>query len=141
MILTDLTEEALDAAASGLGDHPVTMMNLLWFRSEVAYAGDIAHAQPDPCSALYKGYAVAFMEIAQELGVEGIEAVYVGHRAAGLVATQEEDWDDLVIVRYRNFADFRKIVESGQYARRAKPHHRAAIANWRLIATKTDIQP
>ena len=141
MILNDLTEEALDAAAPALGDRPVTMVNLLWFRSEVAYAGDVAHAQPDPRSALYKGYAVAFMEIAQELGLEGVEAVYIGHRSVGLVATPEEDWDDLVIVRYRSFADFRKIVESEQYARRAKPHHRAAIANWRLTATTTDSQP
>ena len=141
MILTELTEEALDAAALRLGNHPVTMMNLLWFRSQVAYAGDFEHAQPDPSSALYKGYAAAFMEIAQELGVSGVEAVYVGHRAVGLVATPEEDWDDLVIVRYRSFTDFRKIVESEQYARRARPHHRAAVANWRLIATTSDIQP
>ena len=61
--------------------------------------------------------------------------MYVSHRGAGLAAAPEDDWDDLVIVHYRSFADFRKIVESEPYARRAKPHHCAAIANWRLIAT------
>ena len=75
------------------------------------------------------------MEVAHELRVEGVEAVYVGHRIAKLVAAPDEDWDDVVIVRYRSFADFRKIVESEQYAQRAKPHHRAAIADWRLTAT------
>ena len=135
MILNELTPGALDAAAPALGTGPVTMANLIWLRSEVVYQGDVAHPQPDPRSALYKGYAAAFIEIAQELGVEGVEAAFIGHRAAGLVATTEDDWDDLVIVRYRSFADFRKIVESAQYAQRAKPHHRAAVANWRLIAT------
>ena len=135
MSLNDLTKPALDAAAPSLGGAPVTMVNQLWFRDAVAYDGQLKNAQPDPRSALYNGYAVAFMEIAQELGVEGVEAVYIGHRAAGLVATSDDDWDDLVIVRYRCFADFRKIVESEQYAKRAKPHHRAAVANWRLNIT------
>ena len=69
------------------------------------------------------------------MGVEGVVAVYIGHRGAGLVASTDDDWDDVVIVRYRSFSDFRKIVESGPYAERVRPHHRAAVANWRLIAT------
>ena len=134
MTLHDLTKAELDSAAPELGDGPVTMVNQLWFRSEVAYSDDAPTRHSDPRSALYNGYAVAFVEIAQELGVLGVEAVFVGQRKAGLVATPEDNWDDLVIVRYGSFADFRKIVESEQYARRAKPHHRAAIANWRLTA-------
>ncbi len=134
MVLHELTEAELDIAAPGLGEGPVVMVNQLWFRSEVAYSESAPSMQPDPRSALYNGYAVAFVEIARELGVEGVEAVFVGPRKAGLVATPEDNWDDLVIVRYRSFSDFRKIVESEQYARRAKPHHRAAIANWRLTA-------
>ncbi len=135
MILYDLTEEALDAAAPVLGTGPVTMVNLIWFRSEVAYVGEVSDPQPDPRSALYKGYVSAFGAVAEKLGVSEIEPVFVGHRAAGLVAAPEDDWDDIVIVRYRSFADFRKIVESHEYARRAKPHHRAAVANWRITAT------
>ncbi len=134
MTLYELTTAALDAAAPSLGDGPVTMVNQLWFRPQVAYETDFLQPQPDPRSALYQGYAAAFMEIAQELGVEGVEPVFIGRRAAGLVATTEDNWDDLVIVRYRNFADFRRIVESEQYARRAKPHHRAAVENWRITA-------
>ena len=134
MTLHEFKKTDLDSAAVELGEGPVTMVNQLWFRSEVAYSDEVPSMQPDPPSALYNGYAVAFIEIAQELGVEGVEAVFVGHRKAGLVATPEDDWDDLVIVRYGSFADFRRIVESEQYARRAKPHHRAAIANWRLTA-------
>ena len=137
MVLNELTKEALDAAAPVLGAGPITMVNLLWFRADVAYSGDVARVQPDPHSALYNGYAVAFVEVAQELRVEGVEVVFIGHRAAGLVAAPDDDWDDIVVVRYRSFADFRTIVESAEYARRARPHHRAAVANWRLIATTT----
>jgi hypothetical protein len=135
MILYDLTRAALDAAAEALGPRPVTMVNLLWFRPEVAYAAEVADPQPDPCSALYKGYGPAVARVSQALGVEGVQRVFVGHRACGLVAGPQDDWDDIVIVRYRRFADFRTIVESEPYARLAKPHHRAAILNWRISAT------
>jgi len=77
----------------------------------------------------------AFARVSQALGVEGVQRVFVGHRACGLVAGPQDDWDDIVIVRYRRFADFRTIVESEPYARLAKPHHRAAILNWRISAT------
>ena len=135
MILYDLTTDALDAAAPALASGPVTMVNLLWFRPEVSYADDVADPQPDSRSALYNGYVPAFGAVSEELGIKGVEAVFVGHRAASLVAAPGDDWDDIVVVRYRSFADFRTIVESDQYARRAKPHHRAAVANWRITAT------
>ncbi len=135
MILCDLTKAALDAAAPALALGPVTMVNLLWFRPSVAYADEVPDPHPDARSALYDGYVPAFAEVSEELGVTGIEPVFVGRNAAGLVAAPEDNWDDIVIVRYRSFADFRKIVESDQYLRRAKPHHRAALANWRITAT------
>ena len=135
MVLNEITRAALDAAAPALGSGPVTMVNLLCFRSEVVYTDAFARAQPDPRSALYNGYAVAFVEIAQELGVEGVEAVFIGHRAAPLVTAADDDWGDIVIVRYRSFADFRRIIESQQYAQRARPHHSAAVAKWRLTVT------
>ena len=39
-----------------------------------------------------------------------------------------------MVVRYCSFADFRLIVESEPYAPFAKPHHCAAIMNWRITA-------
>ena len=135
MILYDLTKASLDAAAEALGTGPVTMVNLLWFRPEVAYTAEVADPQPDPRSALYHGYGPAFVRVSAALGVEGVERAFVGHRACGLVAAPQDDWDDIVVVRYRSFRDFRLIVESELYAHLAKPHHRAAILNWRSTAT------
>ena len=135
MILYDLTKSAIDAAAAALPFGSVVMVNHLWFRQAVAYTEDVADRQPDPRSALYLGYASAFAKVAAELGVTGVSRIFVGHRAADLVAGPEDDWDDVVIVRYRSFCDFRTIVESEQYAVRAKPHHRAAVASWRIAVT------
>ena len=134
MILYDLTTESLDAAAGAIGDGAVTMVNLLWFRSEATYNVDVTNPQSTPQSALFEGYVPNFSRIADELGITGIEPVLLGHRAAGLVASPGDDWDQIIAVRYRSFSDFRKIVESEAYLKTAKPHHRAAVMNWRIIA-------
>ena len=127
----------MDAAAPAIGDGPVTMVNLLWFRDALAYDTEFADAKSDVRSAYYEGYAGAFVGVAQELGVEGVEVVFVGSRKEGLVAGTDDDWDDIVIVRYQSFADFRRIIESEQYLSKASPHRVASIANWRLVATGT----
>lgn len=137
MILNELTTATMDAAAPAIGDGPVTMVNLLWFRDALAYDTESDGAKSDVRSAYYEGYAGAFVEVARELGVEGVEVVFVGSRKDGLVAGTGDNWDDIVIVRYRSFADFRRIVESEQYLSKANPHRIASIANWRLVATGT----
>lgn len=136
MRLNDLTPASLDAAAPALDDDAVTMVNLLWFNDEATYPSGFEGAKPDARSAYYQGYADAFNAIAADLGVSGVELVLRAGRIAGLVAEPDEDWDDMVAVRYRSLADFRRIVESDSYKRLADPHRRAAIANWRLIATR-----
>ena len=136
MLLNHLATAAMDAAAPAIGDGPVTMVNLLWFRDAPGYEPGFAAAKLDVRSAYYEGYAGAFVAVAKELGVEGVEIVLVGSRKEGLVAGPDDDWDDIVILRYPSFADFRRIVESDQYLRQADPHRVAAVANWRLIATR-----
>lgn len=136
MDLGNLSTSALDAAEATLGNGPVTMVNLLWFQPDTNYAAGILEAKPDPRSAYYEGYAGAFMEVVQELGIGGIEVVFSASHGAGLVAAPADDWDDILVVRYRSFADFRRVVESESYDRLARPHHVAAIADFRLIATR-----
>lgn len=137
MKLNDLTTAAMDAAAPSIGAGPVTMVNLLWFRDQPEYDAGFADTKPDVHSAYYEGYAAEFVAVAKELGVEGFEVVLAGSRKDSLVAGEGDDWDDIVIVRYESFADFRKIVESDRYVKAASPHRIASVANWRLIATGT----
>ena len=135
MDLNELTSEAMDSAEAQLGAGAVTMVNLLWFRPVPAYEAGFAGARDDVRSAYYEGYAGEFVAIAKELGVDGVEVVLANCRRAGLVADPDDNWDDIVIVRYPSFSAFRRIVESDRYLRSANPHRVAAIANWRLIAT------
>ena len=73
MVLNELTKSALDAAASAIGAGPITMMNLLWFRSQVAYEEDFTQAQSDPRSAFYsasraRGYKKAASTLSWKQG-------------------------------------------------------------------------
>jgi uncharacterized protein (DUF1330 family) len=135
MLINELTSTAMDLAAPSIGDGPVTMVNLLWFRGDAAYAATVEDAKAKARSAYYEDYAGAFRTVANELGIVGVEVVFIGSRKDGLVASSDDDWDDIVIIRYGSFADFRRIVESEQYLRLASPHRVASIANWRLVAT------
>src|SRR5581483_5389469 len=133
--MNELTPSALAAAERIVGDGPVVMVNLLWFRDRPAYPEGFAAAKPDARGAYYEGYAGAFRTIAGEMGIT-VERVYAGRRQHGVLAGPEDDWDDIVIVRYERFADLRKIVESEAYATTASPHRLAGVAKWRFIATR-----
>lgn len=135
MQINELSVTALDAARRVVGDGPVAMLNLLWFRGEPLYAEGFAQPKATARSAYYEGYAGIFREVAASLGIP-VELVYAGRRLHGLLATEDDDWDDVVIVRYRSLADLQRIVESADYLDRADPHRRAAIADWRFIATR-----
>ena len=68
--------------------------------------------------------------------MEGIRPLYFGSALAGLVAPPEESWDDVAVVEYPDFAAFRRVSESPEYQAVAYPHRQAALADWRLIATR-----
>jgi hypothetical protein len=138
MEFNELTSAAMDAASAALGTGPVTMINLVRFRSEVDYPAGFDGAKGDPRSGYYEGYAEAFRMVAREVGVHSIEVLFRGRLVAGLVTAPKERWDEVVTVRYGSFEDFRNIVESVRYKSLADPHRRAAVADWRLFASVTD---
>jgi len=135
MDLNELNSEALDAASAALGTGPVTMVNLVRFRQELDYPPTFGGTKADPRSAYFEAYAGAFRAAARDIGVHSVEVLLRARLAAGLVAAPEDQWDEVVIVRYTSFEDFRKIVESARYRELAELHRRAAVANWRLFAT------
>lgn len=53
-----------------------------------------------------------------------------------LVSTEDEQWDDIVMIRYDSFSDLLSIIRHPDYLLRAEPHRQAAIANWRFIASQ-----
>ena len=113
---------------------PVTMVNLVAFFPEAQYE----NADQQPCSgmeAYIQRYAPAFNQVAAELGVEGIEVVYVGAVAQTILGPAEPKWDAIALVRYPNFAALRTVTESSLYFKKAEPHRRAALKAWEFIAT------
>ena len=64
-----------------------------------------------------------------------VEIAWLATVVTELVAPANEHWNELAIVRYPDFAAFRRIVESARYELEAAPHRRAALEDWRLFAT------
>ncbi|MFP5077878.1 hypothetical protein ACLE20_11275 [Rhizobium sp. YIM 134829] len=118
-----------------LGESSVTMVNLLWFRKQPLYAQGFAGARADARAAYYEGYAGAFQAIAAERGVVA-ELVHAGRRTATFGGGSEEDWDDIVLVRYQRLADLIGMIEDPRYLTEAEPHRQAAVAKWRFLATR-----
>ena len=113
---------------------PVTMINLVAFLPEAQYEG----RNEAPCSgmeAYLQRYAPAFNEVAAELGVGGIEVLYVGAVAQTILGPAEPKWDAVALVRYPDFAALRRVTESALYLERAEPHRKAALKAWEFIAT------
>lgn len=132
----ELEDAALDEAARTIGQGPVIMVNLIRFRDTPNYAHDIVEAKPDSRSGYYEGYVGGFYAACEEAGVTP-QLVYAGQRVHSLLAGPDDNWDDIVVVRYDSFADLQAILDSDVYARRAKPHRFAVVADWRFIATRT----
>ncbi|WP_315764876.1 hypothetical protein [Sphingomonas sp. Y38-1Y] len=130
----ELTEANLDAAAAAIGDGPVVMVNLLRFRDTTDYPAGFEATYADARQGYYEGYVGGFRAACAEVEVVP-ELIYAGPRAAGVLSGTDDDWDEIVLVRYPAFADFRRIIDTDTYVRLAKPHRFAVLADWRFIAT------
>jgi len=133
MAIAEYTKAALDAVSATIGnDQPVYMINLVRYRADADYGGK---TDLPPCSgkeAYFGRYAPAFREVAKG---EDFSVFWVGNVRGMLAAPDGEAWDNVVIVRYASFAALRRILESPKYEAEAAPHRRAALADWRFVAT------
>lgn len=142
MKTVDITPEAVQAAAEAIPeDSPFHMVNLLRYREHADY-GD--RTDIEPCSgreAYYQRYLPAFNHVTVADGIEGIKVFWIGAVLARVVAPSDEQWDDVAIVEYPSFAAFRRVTESPTYGAEAAPHRKAALEDWRLIATASVTLP
>ena len=136
MNLTELNAQDIAKGASAISeDTPFVMLNLLRYKKQADY-GD--STEFPPCSgkeAYYQRYVPAFAKVAAKSeNTKNFKPAFVGSVLASLVGSEDEPWDDVVLVEYGNYAAFREVAESDDYEREAAPHRRAALENWRLIA-------
>jgi hypothetical protein len=133
MPFTAIKPEDITAAAAVIPQNtPVYMVNLLRYRERAEYAGG---SELQPCSgreAYTQRYVPAFRALAAP---GGVKVFWLGAVLSGVVVPAGERWDDIGIVEYPAFAAFQRIVESPDYRAQAEPHRKAALADWRLIAT------
>lgn len=133
MTANDALQSMLDKAEMQLPEaEPIFMLNLLRYRDQAFYETGNGFA---PCSgreAYFTRYVPAFASATEGFG---IELFWIGKVGSLLVAPPEEVWDDIAIIRYPDFATFRRMADSVEYHRDAEPHRLAALADWRLIAS------
>lgn len=133
MTKTDYENAAIETAAKALaGAGPVYMINMVRYLDKAAYE---APNDLPPCSgreAYFQRYAPAFNSVGQG---EDFSVFWVGNVRGVVVGQDGEAWDDIVIVRYASFDVLRKILRNPAYAEQAAPHRRAALADWKFLAT------
>jgi len=115
---------------------PFYMLNLLRFRAIAAYEGGFEPAGQTGREAYFGGYLPAFSAVTAALRIVGIAPIFAGSVAGHVAGPIGERWDAIAIVTYPSFDAFRQVVTSKPYARLAEPHRKAALEDWRLVASK-----
>ncbi len=137
MARTEMTKQAMAEAGAALaGKGAVHMVNLLRYRERADYGS--GSALP-PCSgqeAYFQRYIPAFARVAAKVAPgEAFAPVYIGNVAVTVVGAEGEAWHDVAILEYPSFEALAKITDSAEYEAEAAPHRRAALADWRFIAS------
>ena len=136
MNFTELNDQDIAKGAAAIPeDTPFVMLNLLRYKQKADYGDDSELPACSGKEAYYQRYVPAFAKIAAKSeNTKNFKPAFVGSVLASLVGSEDEPWDDVVLVEYGNYAAFREVAESPDYEREAAPHRRAALENWRLIA-------
>lgn len=122
-------------------NQPIVMLNLLRFKDQAQYPSS---SDLQPCSgkeAYTTHYRNAFQKVTAGLG-HSATVVFIGQAHASLLAASDADdkWDLFALVEYSNFGVLKEILESKAYLEEAKPHHNAAVEDWKFMLT-TKIGP
>lgn len=121
-------EQLATFAESMPADTPILMLNLLRFREAADYPLDSGHS---PCSGreAYRRYSRTALAKVQGVGgkVELLAAAQVA-----LIAPDNEQWSELLLVSYPSKAAFLSMLADPEY-RAATIHRTAALADSRLI--------
>lgn len=114
-------------------DGPIVMVNLLKYREMAAYAPDRAEAKEN-LSGLeaYRRYGAVALECVMEAG-GGL--VWGGQQALVFIGGGEQDWDEVICVRYPLRKAFLEMIARPDY--RAATYHRdAGLARTALLCCK-----
>lgn len=125
------TGASLEQLARSLpADKPVTMLNLLRFNEHSRYP---AGSDAAPCSGreAYRRYSRVALG---KLEAVGARPVWMAEAFASVIAPEDEQWDEVLLVQYPSGAAFMQMLGMPDY-QAATIHRTAALADSRLIAT------
>ena len=117
MGIVNPTGEQMKAFAELPDEGPIYMINLLKFK-------------PDGGRESYQTYGQKFSEMMMP---KGVEAIYRGKAVMTVIG--EEDWDEVIVVKYPSKDAFIEMTMNPEYQEIAK-HRTAGILDSRLIFTK-----
>jgi uncharacterized protein (DUF1330 family) len=111
------TAEQFKAFTELQDEGPIVMVNLLKFR-------------PDGGRDSYRTYAERFQEL---MGPQGVELLYWGSAVMSLIG--EEEWDEVIVVKYPSRDSFVEMAMNEAYREIAK-YRTEGLLDSRLILTK-----
>ena len=126
--------EQLTRLLAGSDEGAIVMINLLRFRDRAQYpAGFVA----EPCSGreAYQRYGMHVLPMLHDVGGK---ILWSGAAKMVVIGPSDESWDEAVLVQYPSRAAFISMVTSEPY-QKIVDHRTAALADSRLIATKTEV--
>jgi uncharacterized protein (DUF1330 family) len=127
------TADQLRAMQNEGPNGPIVMVNLLKYREKAAYAGDRAEAKENISGReAYRRYGLTALQCVGELG-GGL--VWSGAQALVFIGGSEQDWDDVVCVRYPSRQAFLKMISNPDYLA-ATYHREAGLARTALLCCK-----
>lgn len=134
--MTGHVEPTTEQLARFLADDPggsVVMLNLLRYHEAADYSKvpDLAPATPISGREAYQRYSEGVLPILAGIG-GSIEMLGACHGT--LIGPEDEQWDDIVLVRYPDTTAFVSMVSSAEYVA-IQGHRTAALADSRLVRT------
>jgi len=117
MGIVNPTGEQMKAFAELQDEGPIFMINLLKFK-------------PDGGRESYQTYGQKFSEMMMP---KGVEVIYRGNAVMSVIG--EEEWDEVIVVKYPSKAAFIEMTVDAAYQEISK-HRTAGIEDSRLVLTK-----
>lgn len=116
------TPDQLTALAENGPEGAIVMVNLLRYRARAAYGTDVDEAKENVSGkAAYQRYGATAIRCVMETGGQ---IVWGGQQELVVIGGGEDQWDEVVCVRYPSRAAFLEMIERPDY--RAALYHRDA---------------
>lgn len=116
------TPEQIRTMVSEGPEGAIVMVNLLKYRDKAAYSADRAEAKENVSGLdAYRRYGAKALQCVTEAG-GGV--VWAGQQAFVFIGGSEQDWDEVICVRYPSREAFLQMIARPDYL--AATHHRDA---------------